>query len=93
VRHALASPDHSAAEDGFDGATVKVYTDRHHASISKAASVVGIGRKHVLDLGTSKGIDLERLEAGLKECSRGSKQGAIVVLGFGEVNTVSHPLL
>ena len=47
VRQALGDPTHSVAEDGFGGVIVKVLSDRPHASLLKAASVVGIGRSNV----------------------------------------------
>lgn len=47
VRQALGDPTYSVAEDGFGGVEVKVLSDRPHASLLKAASVVGIGRSNV----------------------------------------------
>lgn len=47
VRKALNDPSYSVAEDGFGGVTVKVLSDRPHASLVKAASIVGIGRSNV----------------------------------------------
>lgn len=35
------------AEDGFGDVTVKVLADRPHASLVKAAAIVGIGRSNV----------------------------------------------
>lgn len=80
------------AEDGFGGATVRVFSDHPHASLYKAASIVGIGRSSVVNIGKSdrSGLDLMALERELKACSPGSSKGAIVALSFGEVNTVRH---
>ncbi|KAF8490899.1 pyridoxal phosphate-dependent transferase [Gautieria morchelliformis] len=93
VRHALASSTHSVSEDGFGGVTVKVYSDRPHASLLKAAATVGIGRANVIDLGKiigdsgTIGIELGELEKYLKEAAPGSGTAAIVSLSFGEVST------
>lgn len=84
------------SEDGFGGVTVKVITDRPHASLMKAAAVVGIGRANVVDLGKQIGqsgvigIDLEELERIFQETAPGSGKAAMVSLSFGEVNTVSE---
>jgi hypothetical protein len=47
IRHAIQDPEYSTAEHGFAGAKVIVLTDRPHASLLKAASLVGIGRSNV----------------------------------------------
>ncbi|KAF8585064.1 PLP-dependent transferase [Ramaria rubella] len=93
VRHALASSTHSVSEDGYGGVTVKVYTDRPHASLLKAAAAVGVGRANVVDLGRkiedgdTMGIDLGELEKHLKDAAPGSGTAAVVSLSFGEVST------
>lgn len=102
VRTALNSPDHSVSEDGFAGVTVKVYTDRPHASLLKAAALVGIGRSNVIDIGKKLnpaeeqndiiGIDLNELEEHFKQSLlpssvNGIKTAAVVSVSFGEVNT------
>jgi hypothetical protein len=82
------------AEDGFAGVTVKVYADRPHASLVKAAATVGIGRANVVDLaqpvgdGESVGIALDELETHLKAAAPRSGTAAVVSLSFGEVSTV-----
>jgi hypothetical protein len=48
VDHALG--DHSVAEDGFGRAQITVYADRPHASLVKAAAIVGIGKRHVVPI-------------------------------------------
>ena len=79
-------PGYSVAEYGL-AATPRIYvfTDRHHASIEKAAAVVGIGRANVISL-PSKGFT-EALKEKLTRCEE-KGEGAVVVLSFGEVNTV-----
>ncbi len=67
------------------GSRVSVFVALPHASIKKAASIVGIGRNNVRDMSSRMQIldfDLPRLEEELavSPCS-------IVVVGFGEVNT------
>ncbi|KAH7337233.1 pyridoxal phosphate-dependent transferase [Rhizoctonia solani] len=92
VRTATGKQEHSVAEDGFAGITVQVLCDRPHASTVKAASIVGIGRSNVIDIGSSdgKGVDLGVLEAKLSEYTatfERDRKAAFVVLSFGEVNT------
>ncbi|KAG8740297.1 hypothetical protein FRC10_004515 [Ceratobasidium sp. 414] len=95
VRTALADPTYSVAEDGFGGVTVQVLSDRPHSSTIKAASITGIGRANVIDLGRTdgSGMDLEKLEERLVEYEQankaGGKKGVVVALSYGEVNTVS----
>ncbi len=75
---------------------MQVLTVKPHGSIYKAASVVGIGRRNVIDIsmpseekGRSLGFDLDELEKRLK---RGKEEGRgiLVVVQLGEVNTVSQ---
>ncbi|KZO95521.1 PLP-dependent transferase [Calocera viscosa TUFC12733] len=89
---AKAHPGYSVAEDGFSGYGCKVFVAKAHASLVKAASVVGIGRKNVIECGKDVDengglpFDLVRLESLMRECKeRGD--GIIVSPGFGEVNT------
>lgn len=68
---------------------IQVLSAAPHSSITKAASIVGIGRKQVHDVSWSDTpweFDLEELEERLKS---GQERGivSIVVVGFGEVNT------
>lgn len=68
---------------------IQVLSAAPHSSITKAASIVGIGRKQVHDVSWSDTpweFDLEELEERLR---LGQEQGivSIVVVGFGEVNT------
>ena len=63
-----------------------VITTMPHSSLGKAASVVGIGRASVLDVGQDENpiqFDLQKLEVTLKL----SKTASIVVISCGEVNT------
>jgi len=68
-----------------------------HASIRKAASIVGIGRGNVREIGDMNeedrmmSFDLEALERTLKEAQE-NKRGVIVCPSYGEVNTVSSHL-
>ncbi|KAF9517184.1 hypothetical protein BS47DRAFT_1389988 [Hydnum rufescens UP504] len=89
IRHAIQDPEYSAAEHGLSRADVKVLADRPHASLLKAASLVGIGRSNVIDMFDAKAqqIDLTLLEGRLAACPPGGLQGIIVALSFGEVNT------
>lgn len=41
---------HSVAEDGFGGIEIDIFCAGAHASIRKAASIVGIGRSRVVEL-------------------------------------------
>ncbi|KAH8923543.1 PLP-dependent transferase [Atractiella rhizophila] len=79
----------SVADDGFAGHRVVVLHAASHASVSKAASLVGIGRKQCYDLGVGGrewDFDLEKLEERLKEAKE-KGDGVIVVAQLGEVNT------
>ncbi|CEL56909.1 hypothetical protein RSOLAG1IB_08187 [Rhizoctonia solani AG-1 IB] len=92
VRIGTGNQEHSVAEDGFAGITVQVLCDRPHASIVKAAAIVGIGRSNVIDIGSpeGKGIDLDILETRISEYAASferDRKVAFVVLSFGEVNT------
>ncbi|GJJ15358.1 hypothetical protein Clacol_009634 [Clathrus columnatus] len=87
VRTALGSPNHSVSEDGFGGVTVQVFCDRPHASLLKAAALVGIGRSNVIDLGkklshdggndNTFGMDLNELEERLKETTTTTLLGGV----------------
>ncbi|KAG0339101.1 hypothetical protein BG000_002880 [Podila horticola] len=78
------------SEDGYDGRVV-VITNMAHATVWKAASILGIGRKQVIELpelgSSSSGYELEQ------EIIRQRDQGkvAMVFLSFGEVNTGIFP--
>lgn len=68
--------------------SVDIYTTMPHSSISKAASIVGVGRLHVHDVSISKSdirFDLKKLEQALSTAA--NKSAAIVVISCGEVNT------
>lgn len=75
------------SEDGYDGRVV-VITNMAHATVWKAASILGIGRKQVIELpslGSSPGGD--ELEQEIIH-QRNQGKAAMVFLSFGEVNTV-----
>lgn len=77
----------ACVDSGITG--IQVLSAAPHSSITKAASVVGIGRKQVHDVSWSDTpweFDMEELEERLRA---GQERGivSIVVVGFGEVNT------
>lgn len=83
--------DWSVGNDGFGGVEVEVFCAGAHSSVAKSASLLGIGRKNVLDLATTQddqpcAFDLEVLERRLK-ANVGRLKASIVVSSFGEVNT------
>ncbi|CAG8618215.1 16435_t:CDS:2, partial [Acaulospora colombiana] len=54
---ALRDPSYSTSDHGYPAdVEVKVLTDRHHASIEKAAAIIGIGRSNVISLITDSGM-------------------------------------
>lgn len=64
----------------------QVLTTMGHSSLSKAASIVGLGRKSVVDVGlasTPWRFDMEKLERMLAR----PRTASIVVVSCGEVNT------
>ncbi|KAF9387385.1 hypothetical protein CPB97_002586 [Podila verticillata] len=78
------------SEDGYDGRVV-VITNMAHATVWKAASILGIGRKQVIELPSlGSSITGDELE---QEIVRQRNQGkaAMVFLSFGEVNTGIFP--
>lgn len=84
----------SVPDDGYGGIDVDVFVVDAHASIRKAASLAGIGRRNVHEIGDKdleeKGylccFDLEELEKRLKS-NYDNGRGSIVATSFGEVNT------
>jgi len=77
---------YSVAERGLASTPqIYVFTDRHHASIEKAAAVVGIGRANVISLPPQRFV--EELKENLTRCEE-KGEGVVVALSFGEVNTV-----
>lgn len=86
VQAHLGRPGWSVGESGFGGIEIDVFCAGAHASVAKAASLVGIGRRNVVEV--LEGIcafDLEDLERRLRE--NVGKRGSVVVSSFGEVNT------
>ncbi|KAG0055028.1 hypothetical protein BGZ83_009798 [Gryganskiella cystojenkinii] len=86
--HARGGVDYS--QDGYDGQVV-VVTNMAHATVWKAASILGIGRKQVIEvpsMGMGKGnhSEEEELEAEVKKQQAAGK-AVMVFLAFGEVNT------
>lgn len=88
--------DWSVAEDGLGGVDVDVFCVDAHNSIRKSASLAGIGRRNVHEIGSQaledQGylccFDLQKLEVRLKANVENGR-GSIVVTSFGEVNTGS----
>ncbi|GAA5844534.1 hypothetical protein JCM5353_001301 [Sporobolomyces roseus] len=86
--------DWSVTEDGLGGVDVDIFCVDAHNSIRKSASLAGMGRRNVHDLGSKtledEGylccFDLEKLEERLKANVENGR-GSIVVTSFGEVNT------
>lgn len=91
----IKGPHWSVAEDGFGGVDIDVLSAGAHASMLKAAAVVGIGRSRCFEMTTAQSegeshpcaFDLARLEDALA-ASVLEGRGAIVVASIGEVNTV-----
>lgn len=72
---------------------IQVVTAGSHSSVAKAASVVGIGRNGIKELGKKEKMwefDLERLKEELNDARR-RNVGTVVVLGMGEVNSGRFP--
>ena len=89
----ILGSSYNAAEDGYRGVEIDVLAAESHASIRKAASVVGIGRSRVVELvggGENElaAFDMLKLERALKEAKEKGR-GVIVCPSYGEVNTVS----
>lgn len=84
----LAIPGYSPAEHGLlnlpHRVSITILADRAHASLVKAAALVGLGRRSIIQLGSS----MKEIEDQLHEYSNGRDRGVIVSLSFGEVNTV-----
>jgi len=96
--------EYSVAEDGFGGIEIDILCAGAHASIRKAASIVGIGRSRVIEIVKSLNgntdesfnkegrdlvaFDLIELEKRLKDAKENGR-GVIVCPAYGEVNTVS----
>lgn len=87
----LANLGFDVGEDGFCGREVQVLCVSPHASIRKAASIVGIGRSRCIDLADRSdpynvSFDLPRLEMALAN-NKMHGRGSIIVASIGEVNT------
>ncbi|KAG0276330.1 hypothetical protein BGZ96_003367 [Linnemannia gamsii] len=80
------------SQEGYDGQVV-VVTNMAHATVWKAASILGIGRKQVVEV-PKMGMDIEGNETDfenvVKEQKRAGKS-VLVFLSFGEVNTGIFP--
>ena len=67
---------------------INIFTTMAHSSLFKAASILGLGRACVHDVGTSNGdpsFDFQKLEQQLSSSHHNS--ASIVVISCGEVNT------
>ncbi|KAF9900002.1 hypothetical protein EC991_008043 [Linnemannia zychae] len=81
------------SQDGYDGQVV-VVTNMAHATVWKAASILGIGRKQVIEvpgMGMDENGREEVFENAVKE-QKASGKSVLVFLSFGEVNTGIFPL-
>ncbi|PVG01385.1 PLP-dependent transferase [Serendipita vermifera] len=91
IQKALGDPSYSTSDHGYPaGLEVKVLTDRHHASIEKAAAIIGIGRNNVVNLSNDLGVDnfATVLKQTLEDYKKLEKRIApIVVISHAEVNT------
>ncbi|BGO96281.1 hypothetical protein NBRC10512_000385 [Rhodotorula toruloides] len=79
----------SVSEDGMGGVEVDVFVVDAHASVRKAAALVGLGRKSVVECGREGELglfDSEMLEERLRR-NWEEGRGSIVSVSFGEVNT------
>ena len=91
------------AEDGFPPLTldeqgrpipaIRVFCRKPHGSINKAAAVLGIGRRNVVDVPAGRdemaiGMDVQELDRELAKATE-LGVGCVVVVTLGEVNTVS----
>ncbi|KAJ3118197.1 hypothetical protein HDU96_003237 [Phlyctochytrium bullatum] len=86
---AVKGEGYSVADEGLAGCQVRLFHADGHASVGKAAALVGIGRKHCHNLAAGSDrpeFDLKVLEEKLAEAKR-DEAGAIVVCSIGEVNT------
>ncbi|CAO3566016.1 unnamed protein product [Mortierella alpina] len=78
-------------QDGYDGQVV-VLTNMAHATVWKAASILGIGRRQVLEVPSIGGNDTQEtvLEQEVLRWKNAGK-AVMVFLSFGEVNTGIFP--
>ncbi|KAL2260622.1 hypothetical protein VTK26DRAFT_5313 [Humicola hyalothermophila] len=69
---------------------IQILTSMGHSSLSKAASVVGLGRASVRELGRAEEpwrLDLDRVEEELARAEAEGRTASIIVVSAGEVNT------
>ncbi|BGP36025.1 hypothetical protein JCM10296v2_007877 [Rhodotorula toruloides] len=89
IKAAQGHPGWSVSEDGMGGVEVDVFVVDAHASVPKAAALVGLGRKSVVECGREGELglfDLDVLEEMLRRNGEVGR-GSIVSVSFGEVNT------
>jgi glutamate/tyrosine decarboxylase-like PLP-dependent enzyme len=89
VMKAIHGETFSIADEGLSGCDCVLLHAHGHASVGKAASLVGLGRKRCVNLAQAHaepGFDLTLLETKLQEY-QAKKVGVILVLSYGEVNT------
>ena len=78
--------------DGFDAAQLAIYTsDQAHHTVQRSAGVLGIGRRKVRSVPTDDQmrIDIDALEAALKEGEASGVLPVAVVVAAGTTNTGS----
>lgn len=75
------------------GGDVTVLCAGGHSSISKACSILGIGRRNCIDLTAEEepaSFDIQQLKVYLEDNAQ-NQRGSIIVATFGEVNTGAFP--
>ncbi|ANB11152.1 hypothetical protein AWJ20_3952 [Sugiyamaella lignohabitans] len=92
----VGSDEASIAEHGFANALkasgvqdIKIYVCKSHSSIGKAASIVGLGRKSVVEISDAAHLwnfDIAKLEEQLIS-DKSKSIRSIICANFGEVNT------
>ncbi|KAF9081569.1 hypothetical protein BGX29_008575 [Mortierella sp. GBA35] len=81
------------SQDGYDGQVV-VVTNMAHATVWKAASILGIGRKQVVEV-PEMGMDQHGAETAFEDAVQQQKRAGksvLVFMSYGEVNTGIFPL-
>ena len=93
ARHSLLSyiPDESFSKRGYNSEErmAKVYVAGGHSSISKACSILGIGRDHCIDVtrpGTNAKFNFDLLDQLIAE-NQIDDNPSVIIATFGEVNT------
>ncbi|KAI8854566.1 pyridoxal phosphate-dependent transferase [Chytridium lagenaria] len=83
VMKGIHGPEFSTADEGLSNCRIRLFHVDGHASVGKAASVIGVGRRNCVNL--AKESDAPEFD--LERNRRGMVYGCIVVSSHGEVNT------